>query len=103
MIQTTSTSTVLGNTIRTKYLKATATRGPRIKATLVATDFPSVTKSWQYDADAAGNHAFVARVLADLYSEKYLVKYGEKHRITRLTGFRISPSEYAFGLVHGDQ
>lgn len=102
MEKTISTSTILGNSITTRFLKATATRGPRIKAWLNALDFDAVTIQWQYDLDTAGNHSYAARRLADLWSDRVLVQYGEKHRVTHLTGFRVNKREWGFGLKHGE-
>ena len=102
MEKTISGSTILGNSITTRFLKATATRGPRVKATLLNTEFRTVTIQWQYDLDAAGNHSYAARKLADLWSDLVLTQYGEKHRVTFLTGFRVNKREYGFGLKHGE-
>lgn len=101
-IKTISGSTILGNSITTRFLKATATRGPRIKARLLGIDFDTVTIAWQYDLDTAGNHSLAARKLADLWSDRVLTQYGEKHRVTFLTGFRVNNREYGFGLKHGE-
>ena len=49
--------------IRTKYLKATDTRGERIKAT--SSSGQSVTVPWYYAPDVEENHARAAHALAE--------------------------------------
>jgi len=52
--------TIITQAIETKYLKATNVRGARIKATALA---GSLTVGYDWELDAAGNHAAAAQAL----------------------------------------
>ena len=61
--------------IRTTFLKATNTRGERIKATLEGDLHGSVTLPYDYALNAFSSHRRAAQALADRFFNTYVTWY----------------------------
>ena len=87
------TYTQYGTTITTKFLPATGSRGPRIKASIAGVDYPSRTTGWDYEL-GIGSHGRAAQALAEAWSNGLC-----KGHDLRLIGGHIGDGLYAWHVV----
>ncbi len=89
----TATSTQHGLTVLTKFLPATGSRGPRVKASLVDVDFPTKTVGWDYEL-GLDTYAKVARDYAAAWAATVQTKAS-----IRLVGGYVGNGLYAWHVV----
>lgn len=87
------TYTKYGTTITTKFLSATGSRGPRIKASIVGVDYPSRTTGWDYEL-GVGSHGRAAQALAEAWANGLC-----KGADLRLIGGIVADGVYAWHVV----